>query len=100
VVSAISAGTSRNSVDYIWHLTKISPDLETKYYDYHIGLTNWRGMNGPRSMCQLKDFIITGGAVTVTTADSQPYATVMTLNDDGTIANARNYFTNGKLMHN
>lgn len=52
-------------------------------------------------MCKIGNFILTGGAVTVGSADSQPYAVVMTLKEfDLTVASAKNYNNLGKLMHN
>lgn len=58
-------------------------------------------MNGPRSMCKFHDFIFVGGSVTITTADSTPHAIAMTLNEgDLTIASARDWYTEGKLIHN
>jgi len=101
VVSAISAGTTTNAVNYTWHVTKITPDLESKLFDYSFGLANTKGYNGPRSMCKIGNFIFTGGAVTISTVNSQPYAVVMTLNEsDLTIASAKNYNNLGKQIHN
>ena len=70
VVSAISAGTTTNAVNYTWHVTKITPDLESKLFDYSFGQTNTKGYNGPRSMCKIGNFIFTGGAVTVSGVNS------------------------------
>lgn len=100
MVSAISAGTSLNSVDYTWHLTMFSADLETKKYDYRLGYTNYRGMNGPRSMCMMGNFVFTGGAVTVDDDDEMPHAVVMTLHEaDLTFASVRDYNNKGKVIH-